>query len=67
MSHAKLTLNSRDSQHHCSHELATVDMSGKGNLKSLCDLTCETTGHPTWTNCRVHGSCTLGGDADAKP
>jgi hypothetical protein len=47
----------------CPHELKCVDMGDDGNLKSCCDLTVEALGHPTWTNCRVWGSCTLGGDA----
>lgn len=46
----------------CPHETEVVDMSGNGNLKSCCDLTVPTVGHCTWTNCRVWGSCTLGGD-----
>ena len=46
----------------CPHELRVVDMSDNGNLKSECDLTLEELGHSTWTNCRVWGSCTLGGD-----
>lgn len=48
----------------CQHELSCVDMSGKGNIKSCCDLTVPTLGHPTWTNCRVWGSCTMVGDAE---
>ena len=47
----------------CPHEMQVVDMGDNGNLKSQCDLTIPKTGHPMWTNCRVWGSCTLGGDA----
>ena len=43
----------------CDHELEVIDLSGKGNLKSYCDLK----GEATWTNCRTWGSCTLGGKA----
>lgn len=45
----------------CPHELQVVDMS-ENNLKSECDLTTPDVGHPTWTNCRTWGRCTLGGD-----
>ena len=43
----------------CPHEVQVVDMSGKGNLKSECDLTVPELGHTTWTTCRVWGRCTL--------
>lgn len=47
----------------CPHELQVADMSGKGNLKSECDLTSIELGHSMWTNCRMVGRCTLGDDA----
>ena len=47
----------------CPHELEVVDMSDNGTLKSCCNLTVATVGHPTWTNCRTWGKCTLRGDA----
>ena len=47
----------------CPHELRYVDTGDDGNFKSECDLTVEPLGHPTWTNCRVWGSCTLGGES----
>lgn len=43
----------------CPHELMTVNMSDKGDIKSLCNVT----GTEIWTNCRKWGSCTLAGDA----
>ena len=49
----------------CPHEVTVVDMSGKGSLKSECDLTYKKLGHNMWTSCRVWGSCTLWGDPDA--
>lgn len=49
---------------YCEHELQTVAMNDNGgNVKSLCDLTCASAGHPTWTNCREWGSCTMADDA----
>lgn len=66
MEQLKLTISSQASHEGCPHEMATVDMNGKGNIKSLCDRTCDTTGHPTWTNCHVWGSCTMAGDLHAK-
>ena len=49
---------------YCEHELQTVAMNDNGgNVKSLCDLTCAGAGHPTWTNCREWGSCTMADDA----
>ena len=43
----------------CSHEMSTVDMSGKGNIKSECDISCLHVGHTIWTNCKEMGYCTL--------
>lgn len=42
----------------CTHELYVLDPN-TDNPKSECDLTVEHLGHPTWTNCRKCGYCTL--------
>lgn len=63
MEQMEIPLQNDAGQFWCPHELQVVDMSDNGNLKSCCDLSVAELGHPTWTNCRVWGSCTLDGDA----
>lgn len=63
MEQMTLPLQMDTHQFWCEHEMQCVDMDDNGNLKSCCDLTVAELGRPTWTNCRVWGSCTLVGDS----